>query len=44
MISVAEALRQITDLFSPLDVEYIPLRHASGRVLANNVTDERATD
>jgi molybdopterin molybdotransferase len=42
MISVAEALRQITDLFSPLDVEYIPLRHASGRVLAKNVTAERA--
>ena len=42
MISVAEALRQITDLFSPLDVEYIPLRHASGRVLAKNVTAKRA--
>jgi len=43
MISVAEALSQITDLFSPLDVENIALGRASGRVLARNVTAARAT-
>lgn len=42
MISVAEALRQITDLFTPLDVENIALGRASGRVLARNITAARA--
>jgi len=41
MISVEEALTLVTGLFSPLEVEHVPLAEASGRVLANDVTAGR---
>ena len=34
MISVSEALTKVFALATPLDKEFVPLRHASGRVLA----------
>ncbi|MDR6265493.1 gephyrin-like molybdotransferase Glp [Roseobacter sp. N2S] len=36
MISVAEALAKVLDLFEPLGTEVIPLRDAAGRVLAQD--------
>jgi len=41
MIPVAEALQQLLDLASPLDVEDVPLRQATGRVLARDVVAAR---
>lgn len=41
MITVAQALDHLFDLVSPLDIETVPLRHASGRVLARDVTATR---
>ncbi len=41
MITVTEALQQVTDLFTPLEVETVPLREAAGRVLAQNVQATR---
>ena len=41
MISVSEALTRIQDLFQPLEVEEVPLRHAAGRVLARQVVARR---
>jgi len=41
MISVAQALDLVTGLFSPLEVETVPLREAAGRVLAENVIAKR---
>lgn len=38
MISVAEALAKVLDLFEPLGTESIPLRDAAGRVLAQDAT------
>lgn len=42
MISVAEALDQLFALVTPTDTETVPLRHASGRVLAAPVRATRA--
>lgn len=42
MIPVAEALARVFALVSPLGVETVPLREASGRVLAENVAARRA--
>ncbi len=41
MISVNEALGRITSLLSPLSTEYIPLRVAASRVLAEDVVTKR---
>ncbi|MCX7559502.1 molybdopterin molybdotransferase MoeA [Sulfitobacter sp. F26204] len=41
MISVAEAHAALSTLVSPLETEFIPLREAAGRVLAQNVTATR---
>ena len=41
MISVEEALAQLLALVRPLDVEYVPLRHAASRVLAHDVAATR---
>ncbi len=41
MISVDEALGHLFDLVAPLDAEKVPLRQASGRVLAEPVTARR---
>jgi molybdopterin molybdotransferase len=41
MITVTEALHQVTDLVSALEVETVPLREAAGRVLAQNVRATR---
>ncbi|MFK7880517.1 gephyrin-like molybdotransferase Glp [Roseobacter sp.] len=41
MITVAQALDHLFDLVSPLDIETVPLRHASERVLARDVTATR---
>jgi len=41
MITVAEALEKITDLFAPLASETIPLGQAAGRVLAQDVSARR---
>ncbi|KIN61327.1 Molybdopterin biosynthesis protein MoeA [Sulfitobacter noctilucae] len=37
MISVAEARAALLDLVRPLEVEHVPLRHAAGRALAQDV-------
>ncbi|KAB7615683.1 molybdopterin molybdotransferase MoeA [Amylibacter sp. SFDW26] len=37
MITVEEALTKVLDLFSPLDVEIVPIAEAGGRVLAQDV-------
>jgi len=37
MISVEEALTKVLDLFSPLDVETVPIAEAAGRILAQDV-------
>lgn len=37
MISVAEALSRVLDLFNPLDIEEVPIADAMGRVLALDV-------
>ncbi|QFT60222.1 Molybdopterin molybdenumtransferase [Sulfitobacter sp. THAF37] len=42
MISVEEALERLLDLVAPLEVEEVPLRAASGRVLARDVAARRA--
>ena len=34
MITVDEALAKVLDLFEPLSIEPVDLRHAAGRVLA----------
>ncbi|AXI46157.1 molybdopterin molybdenumtransferase MoeA [Sulfitobacter sp. SK012] len=41
MITVSQALDQLFSLVSPLDVENVPLREASGRVLARDVAATR---
>lgn len=41
MISVSDALQALFDLLSPLPAETVPLRQASGRVLAETVTARR---
>jgi len=41
MISVEEALARVFALVAPLPVETLPLRHASGRMLATPVTASR---
>lgn len=41
MISVEEARAAVLALASPLAVEYVPLRHAAGRVLAQDVVATR---
>ncbi|MGC1495246.1 MAG: gephyrin-like molybdotransferase Glp [Sulfitobacter sp.] len=41
MISVEEALAQVLELATPLDVELVPLRQAAGRVLARDVAATR---
>ncbi|MCB5198251.1 molybdopterin molybdotransferase MoeA [Loktanella sp. TSTF-M6] len=41
MISVVEALDALFALVTPLDVEWVPLDHAAGRVLARNVAAQR---
>ena len=41
MLTVAEARSRILERISTLDSRDIPLRHAHGRVLAENVTSER---
>jgi molybdopterin molybdotransferase len=41
MLSVSEALKNITNLFIPLPVELVPLRAASGRVLAEDLIAKR---
>lgn len=41
MISVSEALNRVQDLFQPLEVEKVPLRHAAGRVLAHAAVARR---
>ena len=42
MITVAQALEAVLALGTPLKTEVVPLRHASGRVLREAVTAERA--
>jgi molybdopterin molybdotransferase len=42
MISVEDALSNLFDLVAPTGVERIGLRHAAGRVLAENVTANRS--
>jgi len=42
MITVAEALSRVLALCKPLDIETVPLREASGRVLARDVTAKRS--
>ncbi len=37
MITVEEALAKVLDLFTPLDVEIIPIAEAGGRILARDV-------
>ncbi|NOX73348.1 MAG: molybdopterin molybdotransferase MoeA [Alphaproteobacteria bacterium] len=41
MLTVTEALNKITDLFTPLPMELVPLHQASGRVLAEDVITKR---
>ncbi len=41
MISVDEALAQITGLFAPLECETVGLREAAGRVLARDIVADR---
>jgi molybdopterin molybdotransferase len=42
MISVEDALSNLFDLVAPMGVERVGLRHAAGRVLAENVTANRS--
>ena len=37
MITVEEALAKVLDLFTPLDLEIIPIAEAGGRILARDV-------
>ncbi|MFT5005054.1 MAG: molybdopterin molybdotransferase [Paracoccaceae bacterium] len=41
MITVSEALEQVTALFSPLPIELVPLRQAAGRILGREVAATR---